>query len=306
MESMTNLLGNFSLADAAKLIGFVFPVLFFVEMVFLAYTYRKSPSALSRALKLPILAYALNTALAVVLSLNVFVLTQPFFSRLAPFHVSISVAGFIYAYVVWELGHFIFHWSCHKVRLLWCIHAPHHCPEHMNLSVVHANFILLAVYAAFIRTAVCSLLGVPIPLLIFSIVIDSCWGGIIHVSEEAWRGGRLPGVLGRMFLSPIHHRVHHACSPEYIDKNFCNTLPIWDKVFGTFQDEIEGAPLRYGVTRPLKPGSFMDFYFGEFVHLAKDVMGARSVKNAILYLVMPPGWQPVEFKAEHLERAKTA
>jgi hypothetical protein len=162
----------------------------------------------------------------------------------------------------------------------------------MNLTVIHANFLYQATYATFVRTAVCTALGVPMPLLLFVMAIDGCWGSLIHVSEEAWKSGRLPGVLGRMFLSPVHHRIHHASNPEYIDKNYCNTLPLWDKVFGTFQDEIKGVPPRYGLTRTVKPGSFADLYFGDLRLLAARLGGGAQFEEAVLYLVMPPGWKP--------------
>jgi len=203
-----------------------------------------------------------------------------------------SVSGFLYGYLAWELGHFVAHWSCHKVRLLWCLHSTHHAPTHMNLAVANANFFYQAAYSIFVKTAVCSALGVTTEILVLIAVIDACWGGLIHVSEEAWRKGRLPSFLNKIILSPIHHRIHHGCNPEYIDKNYCNTLPLWDKVFGTFQDEIKGVPVRYGVTRGVKEGCFFDLYFGEFLLLGRDLVNADSAREVMLYLFMPPGWTP--------------
>ena len=40
----------------------------------------------------------------------------------------------------------------------------------------------------------------------------------------------------------------------------------------------------------MKPNSFLDAYFGEFVALAKDVYAAPGLKNKFLYIFMPPGW----------------
>jgi sterol desaturase/sphingolipid hydroxylase (fatty acid hydroxylase superfamily) len=281
-----------SLTGVQALLAVVFPVLLIAEICFLAYTHRAAPGTLSRALKLPLLAYATHAVLATFLSISVFLWTQTTAAKFALIDIPMNLIGFVYAYVVWELGHFVHHWSCHRVRLFWCLHAPHHAPTHINLSVVHAHFLYQGVHATFIRTAICTVLGVPIAMLLFVMAIDGCWGSLIHASEEAWPSGRLPGMLGRVFLSPAHHRVHHASNPEYIDKNFCNTLPLWDKLFGTFQDEIPTVALKYGVKRSLKPGSFVDFYFGEFLLLLRDVADARSFKEAGLYLVMPPDWRP--------------
>jgi RNAse (barnase) inhibitor barstar len=75
-----------------------------------------------------------------------------------------------------------------------------------------------------------------------------------------------------------------------MDTNFCNLLPIWDKVFGTFQNEDRKIPIEYGISRPMVKNSFLDAYFGEIIALAKDVHKAPGIKNKFLYIIMPPGW----------------
>lgn len=123
-------------------------------------------------------------------------------------------------------------------------------------------------------------------------VIDACWGALIHFSEELWPSGAIGGVLGRVILSPRHHRIHHSSNPEYIDKNFCNTLPIWDAVFRTLQHDVPGVKPVYGLNREVKPNSFIDMYFGEIYLLVRDVCAAPTLKQKILYILMPPGWKP--------------
>src|SRR5690606_29685432 len=196
---------------------------------------------------------------------------------------------FIYGYIVWEFGHFIYHFLGHKVRLFWCLHSTHHAPEDMNLSVNHAHFFLEAPYADVIRTTVCILLGVSPAMLFVIMFIDGTYGAFIHVGENVIKNGRL-GFLNKLILTPSHHRVHHAKNPLYMDTNFCNLLNIWDKVFGTYQDERNDIKIEYGITREMDSGNFMDVYFGEIVALAKDVVRAPGIKNKFLYVFMPPGW----------------
>lgn len=95
------------------------------------------------------------------------------------------------------------------------------------------------------------------------------------------------GFLGKLILTPSHHRVHHGRNPLYMDTNFCNLLNIWDRIFGTYQDEE--LPIQYGITREMDSGSFFDVYFGEFKSLYKDVKNAPGLKNKVLYLIMLPG-----------------
>ena len=75
-----------------------------------------------------------------------------------------------------------------------------------------------------------------------------------------------------------------------MDTNFCNLLNIWDKVFGTFQNEDKNIDIQYGITREMNSGNFFDVYFGEILALTKDVYKAPGLKNKLMYIFMPPGW----------------
>ena len=196
---------------------------------------------------------------------------------------------FIYGYIIWELSHWVYHYLGHKVRLFWCLHSTHHTPTGMNLSVTYTHFFLEGAYADFIRTSLCILLGVNPPLLFLIVFIDSTWGSFIHVGENLIKDARL-GFLQRIILTPSHHRVHHGRNPLYMDTNFCNLLNIWDRVLGTYQPESREFPIEYGITREMNPNSFTDAYFGEFIALWKDLRKAPGIKNKLLYIVMPPGW----------------
>ena len=52
------------------------------------------------------------------------------------------------------------------------------------------------------------------------------------------------GWYERLFNTPSQHRVHHAVNPRYLDRNYAATLCIWDRLFGTFQEERAAAWLR--------------------------------------------------------------
>jgi hypothetical protein len=78
--------------------------------------------------------------------------------------------------------------------------------------------------------------------------------------------------------------------------NYCNTLPIWDKIFGTLQHEIPGVKPVYGITREVKRLSFTDMYFGEIGLLWRDIKNAASWRDRLMHIVMPPGWRPAGSK----------
>ncbi len=263
----------------------IIPLLLILELI-LGLIYKK-PQA--KVYKVNFLIYIFNRFAGRFIAIAMVTYCIGLFQRYAPFQTTLTWYWFIYGYVIWELGHFIYHYLGHKIRLFWCLHSTHHAPEEMNLSVTHAHFFLEAPYADVIRTTVCILLGVQPELLFIIMFVDGTYGAFIHVGENMLKDGKL-GFLNKIILTPSHHRVHHARNPLYMDRNFCNLLNIWDKLFGTFQDEQPSIDIKYGITRKMNSGNFFDVYFGEIVALFKDVYHAPGLKNKLLYLVMPPGW----------------
>ena len=239
--------------------------------------------------KVQFITYFFNSVVGRFISIAAVGSCIKLFGKYALFQSDFTWYWLIYGYIAWELSHFVYHYLAHKVRLLWCLHATHHAPQTMNLSVGYAHFFLEGPYADIIRTTICILLGVN-PLMLFLIMfIDGTWGAFIHVGEHLIKDGRL-GFLHKLILTPSHHRVHHARNPLYMDTNFCNLLNIWDRIFGTFQPEKADTQPDYGITRKMDSGSFLDSYFGEIVALVKDVAKAPGVINKIRYVIMPPGW----------------
>ncbi len=272
----------------------IIPLLVLLELT-LGLIYKKPQT---KVYKVNFLIYIFNRFvgrfIAIAMVTWIIGLLQP----VALFQTSLTWYWFIYAYIVWEFGHFLYHYWGHKVRLFWCLHSTHHAPEDMNLSVTYAHFFLEGPYADTIRTTVCILLGVQPELLFLIMFIDGTWGAFIHVGENIIKDARF-GIIGKYILTPSHHRVHHARNPLYMDTNFCNLLNIWDRVFGTYQEEKKQVKIEYGITRKMDSGNFLDVYFGEIIALAKDVAKAPGIVNKIKYIFMPPGWH-------HLGQHETA
>ena len=263
----------------------IIPLLLLLEFI-LGLVYKKPNT---KVYKVNFLIYVFNRFVGRFIAIAMVTLIIGWLQPYALFQTKMTWYWIIYGYIVWEFGHFLYHYWGHKVRLFWCLHSTHHAPEQMNLSVTHAHFFLEAPYADAIRTTVCILLGVEPVLLFLIMFIDGTYGAFIHVGENMMKDGRM-GFLNKIILTPSHHRVHHARNPLYMDTNFCNLLNIWDKVFGTYQEEQHDIQIEYGITRKMDSGNFFDVYFGEFMALFKDIAKAPGLKNKILYMVMPPGW----------------
>ena len=291
---INKLIETFKTGDYSSLLTFdgilsmispVIPLLLLIEIL-RAVLYKKFKV---EDYKVPFFIFVFNRFISRFLSIAAVAFCIGLFEKHGIIKTSFTWYWLIYGYIVWEFSHFIYHFLGHKIRLFWCLHSTHHAPETMNLTVSYAHFFLEAPYADVIRTSICLLLGVNVPLLFFIMFIDGTWGAFIHVGEGFLKNGKL-GFLGRIILTPSHHRVHHAKNPLYMDTNFCNLLNIWDKVFRTYQPEKREVPVQYGITRKMNAQNFWDVYFGEFYYLFKDVWHAPGIKNKLLYIIMPPGW----------------
>ena len=102
------------------------------------------------------------------------------------------------------------------------------------------------------------------------------------------------GWLEYVFVTPSHHRVHHASNPKYLDKNMGMFLIFWDKIFGTFQPELPDEayqPMQYGLTKNIEHPNAVNIVFHEWKQIWKDVtrkdIGAKEKWN---YLFGPPGY----------------
>ena len=263
----------------------IVPLLIFLEL-FLGFVYKKPQT---KVYKVIFLIYLFNRIIGRFISIGMVAFCIGFLEPYSFLKTSMTWYWFIYGYIIWEFAHFIYHFLAHKVRLFWCLHATHHSPEEMNLSVSHAHFFLEAPYADFIRTSICILMGVN-PVMLFTIMfIDGTYGAFIHVGENLVKDARF-GFLNKIMLTPSHHRVHHARNPLYLDTNYCNLLSIWDRIFGTYQEEDINMEIDYGITRQINSGSFIQVYFGEIIHLIKDVTRAPGILNKLRYIFYPPGW----------------
>jgi sterol desaturase/sphingolipid hydroxylase (fatty acid hydroxylase superfamily) len=110
-------------------------------------------------------------------------------------------------------------------------------------------------------------------------------GILIHTKAV----GKL-GFLELFLTTPSHHRVHHASNIRYLDKNMGMVFIIWDRLFGTFEEEIEGEEVIYGLTENLKSHNPMTMIFHEWLSILEDLKKQTSIKNKLMYVFGPPGW----------------
>ena len=110
---------------------------------------------------------------------------------------------------------------------------------------------------------------------------------------QFWLHTEIIGKLGwfeKIFMTPSQHRVHHGSDEMYLDKNFGALFSIWDRMFGTFQEEKHRPT--YGITEPINTINPVKVHLVEYFRIFKDIRKAKSWKEAWNYLIKPPGWKP--------------
>jgi sterol desaturase/sphingolipid hydroxylase (fatty acid hydroxylase superfamily) len=169
----------------------------------------------------------------------------------------------------------------------WANHSVHHSANELNLSAAYRIGVLgrLSGTAFFFVPLVW--LGFP-PKIVFQLLsINLLYQFWIHAT---W----IPklGWLEYVFNTPSAHRVHHAANLHYLDANYGGVLIVFDRLFGTYTAERDDLPCRYGLVKPMTSYNPLRIEFTQWALLIRDVVTAKSVRAALGYLVMPPGWQP--------------
>lgn len=223
----------------------------------------------------------------------------------APFNAGLSPLGWIYGFFIYEMTYWAQHWLAHKVRLLWCLHSPHHAPESMNMFVgFNHSFLETIFYMAFTLGFIPAVLGVHPAVIAVMAVVDAVWGNVLHVSDNVFR--RRWGILEKFLQTPSYHRAHHAQNVRYMDTNYNSITLLGDWLMGTLQKLDDREPAEFGITRNVNTASFIDVHFGEFLLLWRDLRNANSPGECLAYLLRPPGWTPCGEQQTALARKQRA
>lgn len=100
------------------------------------------------------------------------------------------------------------------------------------------------------------------------------------------------GWLEAVFNTPSAHRVHHASNLDYLDANYGGVLIVFDRLFGTYVAERADEPCRYGLVTPTRSRNPFVVELEHWASLARDVVTAGNVRDAIRFAMLPPGWRP--------------
>jgi alkylglycerol monooxygenase len=201
------------------------------------------------------------------------------------------------AFVAVDFIYYWWHRGSHELNFLWAAHVVHHQSEDYNLAVALRQAVLTS-WTALPFYLPLALAGVPTHVYVAVYSLSTLYQFWIHTELV----GRIGSPVGWLLNVPQHHRVHHAINPQYLDKNYGATLMVWDRLFGTFEEERE--PCVYGTTTPL--ASFNPFWaqVEPLVELSKKSARARGIERLLLWLRSPAATAGEPKPSSALARAK--
>ena len=225
-----------------------------------------------------------------ILGLTIIIISYPFiFSKTAFFQIESTFWVYAVAFICIDFSSYWNHRLNHKINVFWNIHIIHHSSEEFNLACALRQTIsnILGYYALFLIPA--AVVGIPhevIGLLLPLHLFGQFWYHTRHI-------GKL-GILEYIFVTPSQHRVHHAINPIYIDKNLSAIFCVWDRWFGTFQEELDEEPPVFGVLKPVKTYNPIIINFTHLWSLILDFIRTNSWKDKLLLWWMPTGYRPAD------------
>jgi alkylglycerol monooxygenase len=203
--------------------------------------------------------------------------------------ISATWLTYVIAFIALDFAGYVVHALDHRINFFWNSHLVHHSSEEFNLACALRQSISVFVRLFVILLLPAAVLGVPKEVI--AIVAP------LHLFAQFWYHTRHIGKMGfleKIIVTPSHHRVHHAINPEYMDKNYGQIFILWDKWFGTFQEELPEVPPVYGITRPVRTWNPVKINFMHLALLIRDAWHTKNWKDKFRIWFMPTGWRPAD------------
>jgi len=193
----------------------------------------------------------------------------------------------LFAFIVYDLAYYWVHRLSHRINIMWGSHVVHHSSEEYNLTTALRQTSTPAVFSWLILIPL-AFSGIS-PLMLLSCgalnLIYQFWVHTRHINK-------LPKLFEYIFVTPSHHRVHHALNRDYIDKNFAGVFILWDKLFNTFQSEKADLKIVYGVSHQLKSWNPIWANVQVYLTLWQDSLATKKWADKLRVWLKPPGWRP--------------
>ena len=277
----------------ANILLIAVPGFLILVLVELAYGAWKKKQTYTLMDTLSSLSSGMTNIIKDVFGIGLILISYPFLKNtIAITQLEESTMLYIVAFVCIDFASYWNHRLNHSINVFWNRHIVHHSSEEFNLACALRQSVsaLLGFGALFLLPA--ALLGIPhkvITVLAPLHLFGQFWYHTKHIGKLGW--------LEYIFVTPSQHRVHHAINPIYIDKNLSAIFCIWDRIFGTFQEELADEPCVYGTLKPVQTWNPLLINFQHNWGLAKDAWYTKRWADKFRLWFMPTGWRPKDVAA---------
>jgi sterol desaturase/sphingolipid hydroxylase (fatty acid hydroxylase superfamily) len=237
----------------------------------------------------------ITNAVKDVLGLSVtFISYEWMVSHFAIFHLEATIWAYIIGFIVIDFYGYWGHRLAHQINFFWNKHAIHHSSEEFNLACALRQSVSSFVNLFTFLLIPAAIIGVPAKVIAVTLPLHlflQFWYHTKHIKKM--------GFLEKIIVTPSHHRIHHAINPVYRDKNHGQIFIFWDKLFGTYQEELATEPPVYGITRPADTWNPIRINFQHLWLMIKDAWHASSWKDKLTIWFKPTGWRPEGFEEQY-------
>jgi alkylglycerol monooxygenase len=207
------------------------------------------------------------------------------YEQLALFQLEPSLWIWVIAFVLYDFCYYWNHRLGHEMNILWAAHVVHHSSEEYNLTTaLRQSGSSLFSWIFYLPMA---MLGLD-PIVLITVgsfnLIYQFWVHSRHIPKLGW--------YERVFVTPSNHRVHHAQNQVYLDRNYGGVFIIWDRLFGSFQEELDNDKPIYGVRKALKSWNPLWANVHVYSQLFKDCWHAERWQDKLLIWFKRTGWRP--------------
>jgi sterol desaturase/sphingolipid hydroxylase (fatty acid hydroxylase superfamily) len=214
------------------------------------------------------------------------------YEQLALFQLMPSWWVWVIAFVFYDFCYYWNHRLGHEMNILWAAHVVHHSSEEYNLTTA-------------LRQSGSSLFSwifyLPMAILGFDPIVLITVGSF-NLIYQFWVHSRHIPKLGYyewIFVTPSNHRAHHAQNLLYLDRNYGGVFIIWDRLFGTFQEELDSEKPIYGIRKALQSWNPLWANVHVYSQLFKDCWHAKRWQDKLLIWFKRTGWRPADVEQNY-------
>lgn len=198
----------------------------------------------------------------------------------------------VLAFVLYDLCYYWLHRFAHERTIFWASHVAHHQSEDYNLTTA-----LRQTSTGFLFTWIfyipMYLLGIPAEVVVTVGSLNLIYQFWVH-SEHIPRLGWYEWA----FVTASNHRVHHGQNDLYLDRNYGGVFILWDRMFGTFQEERDEEPCIYGIRGPLRSFNPVKANLHIYIDMIKDCWHTERWQDKLKIWVGRTGWRPADVAAK--------